>query len=66
MELHEFDRIPGDVGVVMKANTITEPWPMRLKLRPGQKGAQEEFNVILGSNLSALEHYVEWKRVKQS
>jgi len=60
----DFDRISADLGVAEKeSNTIVEKWPMRLKLQPGQEDAQEEFNVMLGSNFSGMERYVEWKRV---
>jgi hypothetical protein len=62
MKLHQFDEISHNLRVVMKTNTVTEPWPTQLKLKPGQNGAQEEFDVLLGSSLSGLEHYVEWKR----
>jgi len=62
MKLHQFNEISRDLGVMMKTNTVTEPWPTQLKPRPGQSGGQEEFDVLLGSNLSGLEHYVEWKR----
>ncbi len=36
---------------------------MQLKLKQGQEGAQEEFDGLLGSNLTGLERYVEWKRM---
>jgi len=35
-----------------------------LKLRPGHDGAEEEFRILLGSHLSGMEHYVEWKRIE--
>lgn len=63
MQHHNFRRISKDLDIVLKPNTITESWPTRLKLKPGQEVAQEEFNTLLGSNLTGLEHYVEWKRV---
>lgn len=45
-----------------KNHTIIEKWPFRLKLRPGQPGAQEEFDRMLGGGVSGKERYVEWKR----
>lgn len=63
MTFHQFDRIPDRMGVTVKDNTVTEPWPTQLKLEPGQDGAQEEFSSLLGSNLSGMERYVEWKRM---
>lgn len=49
---------------VKKENTIIEKWPMKLKLKPGQKGAKEEFDLLLSSSHTGQERYVEWK-VKQ-
>ncbi|KAK4206240.1 hypothetical protein QBC37DRAFT_460375 [Rhypophila decipiens] len=58
-----FDNLSTQLGVSEKeCNTIVEKWPIRLKLRHGQDGAQEEFMVLLGSNFSGTERYVEWKR----
>jgi hypothetical protein len=51
------------IGSTMKEeHTITEKWPFRLKLRPGQAGAQEEFDRLVGGGVSGKERYVEWKR----
>jgi hypothetical protein len=37
------------IGTATKeSHTVIEKWPFRLKLRPGQPGAQEEFNRLLG------------------
>ncbi|KAK4207107.1 hypothetical protein QBC37DRAFT_456544 [Rhypophila decipiens] len=59
----DFDGLSTKLGVSEKeCNTIVEKWPTRLKLRHGQDGAQEEFMVLLGSNFSGTERYVEWKR----
>ncbi|KUI70772.1 Histone-lysine N-methyltransferase SMYD3 [Cytospora mali] len=50
-------------GLSMKQkNTIVDEWPMRLKLRPQQKGAKEEFEQRLGSGHTGVERYVEWQR----
>jgi hypothetical protein len=52
------------IGEAMKEkHTIIEKWPFRLKLRPGQPGAQEEFDRLLSGGMSGKERYVEWKRI---
>jgi hypothetical protein len=43
-------------------NTTIEKWPMRLKLRPGQLGADQEFRSLLASSHTGTERYVEWVR----
>ncbi|KAH6605282.1 hypothetical protein Trco_006989, partial [Trichoderma cornu-damae] len=54
------------VGAAMKEeHTIVEKWPYRLKLRPGQPGAQEEFDRLMTGSVSGKEFYVEWSRVRQ-
>jgi hypothetical protein len=61
----EFDfRKAGQLlDAVMKVkHTIIDKWPFRLKLRPGQAGAQEEFDQYLSGGLSSKERYVEWMR----
>jgi hypothetical protein len=63
MQFCDFGQISNDLGMRMKAhNTIIEKWPTQLKLRKGQKGAEEEFRLNLGSNLTNIERYVEWTR----
>ncbi len=53
------------LGAAMKdKHTIIDKWPFRLKLRPGQPGAQEEFERMLGGGVSGKERYVEWKRTR--
>lgn len=65
INLHGFDQISAHLQVVMKdLHTVVEAWPTSLKLRPGQPGAQEEFNNLLGSNFNCTERFVEWKRAK--
>ncbi|KAL5347467.1 hypothetical protein ACLOAV_007779 [Pseudogymnoascus australis] len=52
------------VGAAMKEkHTVIEKWPFKLKLRPGQLGAQEEFDRLLSGGVSGKERYVEWKRI---
>jgi hypothetical protein len=38
-----------------KQHTVIEKWPMVLKLRPGQKGAKEEFEMLLSSGYVGTE-----------
>ncbi|EFQ96687.1 hypothetical protein MGYG_08610 [Nannizzia gypsea CBS 118893] len=70
---HIFDRYSKELGfcevadllgAAMKDNhSIIEKWPFRLKLRPGQPGAQEEFDRSVSGGMSGKERYVEWKRI---
>ena len=60
--LWHFEEAARDLKVIKVENHITEAWPTRLKLRKGQDGSQEEFDVLLGSTLTGVEHYVEWQR----
>ncbi|KAJ5948566.1 hypothetical protein N7454_001873 [Penicillium verhagenii] len=46
-----------------KKHTIIDRSPYRLKLWPGQPGAQDEFERQLGSGLSGKERYLEWRRI---
>ena len=58
----DFMKIEELFGVTMKEpHTIIDKWPMRLKLRPGQAGAQEEFDVLLSSGHTGTERYVAWR-----
>ncbi len=64
MKSQNFKEIERQSGTKMKSkNTIIERWPMRLKLKHGQPGAQEEFDAALASRHDAWNCYVEWKRV---
>lgn len=47
---------------IKERHTIIDKWPMRLKLRFGQAGAQEEFEVLQASSLTGCERYMEWKK----
>jgi hypothetical protein len=63
MKDEEFDRLTQHSGMVMKKqHTIVERWPTRLKLTPGQHGADAELDVALRVGSSYTERYVEWKR----
>lgn len=44
-------------------HTIIDKWPFRLKLKPGQQGAQQEFDRMMGTGVNGKEFYLEWKRV---
>jgi hypothetical protein len=61
-KVHDFDQVAHDFKVIKMNNHITEAWPTRLKLEREQNGSQEKFNVLLGSDLTGVEHYVEWQR----
>jgi hypothetical protein len=65
MALQEFDKVSVSLGVAQKkTHTVVQPWPTALKIQPMQEGAREEFKLLLASNYSGLERYVEWKRAK--
>lgn len=60
-----FEQISADLSVEMKkSHTIVEKWPNQLKLKAGQKGAEEEFRLSLGSSATNNDRYVEWRRVE--
>ena len=63
MLFYDFEQISADLGVEMKSNTIVEKWPTQLKLKVGQKGAEEEFRLNLGSSFTTIERHVEWRRI---
>jgi hypothetical protein len=63
MELQGFKSAAKGARLTMKKkNTIVELWPLRLTTRPGDIGAQEEFDLLLSSSSSGVERYVEWSR----
>ena len=63
-ELYEFESLASRLGVDLKTeNSIVEPWPTRLKFEQDKSWSQHEFDIILGSDLSCLERYVEWRRI---
>ena len=64
MVLCDFKKISADLSVEMKNNnTVVEKWLTQLKLQLGQKGAEEEFRLLLGSGFTNIERYVEWRKV---
>jgi len=52
------------VGGVGSDNSIVEKHPTQVKLQPGEPGAEEEFRLLLSSNVTNLERYVEWRRAE--
>lgn len=63
MRRYKFRDIEELTGISMKErHTIIEKWPLRLKKKPHQRGAQEEFKLLLASAHTGVERYVEWKR----
>lgn len=60
----DFVAIGRQAGLCMKKkHSIIEAWPMRLKKKPGQPDAKEEFMRLLASGNTGWERYVEWKRI---
>lgn len=50
-------------GMTIKnKHTIIDRWPFALKLKFGQPGAQEEFDLLLASGNRGCERYMEWTR----
>ncbi|OTA07713.1 hypothetical protein A9Z42_0086210 [Trichoderma parareesei] len=65
MKKMAFSEIEEFLSMAVKdKHTVIDKWPYQLKLRPGQPGAQEEFDRVLGACLSGTERYVEWRRTK--
>jgi len=65
MKVLDFPMAERMTGMKMRVtNTIIEKWPMRLKLSPGQLGADQEFKLLLASAHTGTERYVEWVRAK--
>ncbi|WQF89858.1 hypothetical protein CDEST_14872 [Colletotrichum destructivum] len=62
--MFKLSEAPRIVGAAMKdEHTVIEKWPFRLKLQPGQPGAQAEFNRLVGGGVPSKEFCLEWKRV---
>ena len=63
MQRQEFQAAANEAGLMMKRkNTIVQSWPRGLTFTPEDAGAQEEFDLLLSSCSSGVEHYVEWSR----
>ena len=63
MQKFRFVKSTAEFNMQMKEpHTIIEKWPMKLKLKPGQESAQEEFKLRLASVNHGDERYVEWRR----
>lgn len=61
----EFSMLAHIAGMKTKdRHTIIEKWPTRLKLKPGQPGADNELAIALASHHAHTERYVEWVRTK--
>ncbi|KJX98201.1 hypothetical protein TI39_contig428g00014 [Zymoseptoria brevis] len=58
---HSTDLAPPYGFTIKQQHTIVEKWPGRLKLKPGQPGAQEEFKIMQASEHGHEVCYVEWK-----
>ncbi|KAF0638218.1 hypothetical protein FPSE5266_00605 [Fusarium pseudograminearum] len=59
-----FSDFPQYMGVAIKEkHTIVEKWPHRLKRKPHQRGAKEDFDLSMRGGASGKELYLEWKRV---
>ncbi|QPC76664.1 hypothetical protein HYE68_007416 [Fusarium pseudograminearum] len=59
-----FSAFPQYMGVAIKEkHTIVEKWPHRLKRKPHQRGAKEDFDLSMRGGASGKELYLEWKRV---
>lgn len=63
MRINNFDKVGREAGLRMKtANTVIDPWPLRLRKRYGEPGAQEAFDRLMESGSAGIERYVEWVR----
>lgn len=47
---------------IKEDNDLVEKWRLRVKRKPGQEGAEEEFRMVLASSHTGCERYVEWVR----
>ncbi|KAL8703599.1 MAG: hypothetical protein Q9201_003224 [Fulgogasparrea decipioides] len=63
MDVVNFPLAAENAGLRMRErNTVVEAWPIRLKKKPGEQGAEEEFDRLMTSSCSGAERYVEWFR----
>jgi hypothetical protein len=62
--LYEFGPLTARLGSeVKRGNSVVERWPTRLKHKQEEAWSQHEFKILLGSDFSGLERYVEWRRI---
>ncbi|KAK7973521.1 trehalose-phosphatase [Apiospora saccharicola] len=62
IERIEFVPVLHSMGMEMKeTHTIVDKWPMRLKKRPDEAGAKEEFQDLCNSQHTGGDRYVEWR-----
>lgn len=60
MKTHRFDEFAHFTGMEMKqVHTIIDKWPCKVKKKPEQRGAKEEFETLLGSAHFGSQRYVE-------
>ncbi|KAI1095425.1 hypothetical protein F5B19DRAFT_481800 [Rostrohypoxylon terebratum] len=64
MSLHLFSSVAKHLGIVMKDNTVVDPWPTALKIPQGLPGFREEFDAVLASPFTGVERCVEWRKMK--
>jgi len=63
MKQLDFEGVARTAGARMKTrNSIVEDWPLRVKRKAGQPGAEGEFRTVLASDHTGIERYVEWAR----
>lgn len=62
MNACRFNEFSSRLKLEMKSHhTIIDKWALRIRKRPNQAGAQEEFLRIMGSGHEGCERYVEWR-----
>lgn len=62
MKGHQFEEFARFMNMEMKqVHTIIDKWPWKIKKRPEERGAKEEFKTLFGSEQSGCERYVEWR-----
>lgn len=62
MQRIDFIPVLYSMGMEMKEkHTIVEKWPLRLKKRPDEAGAKEEFRDLCNSQHTGSDRYVEWR-----
>ena len=63
MGVCNFADIPQFANLTMKEqHTIVEKWPMTMKKKFGEQGAEEEFDTLLASLYTGAMRYAEWRK----